>query len=112
MVIPDLTQHLVKRGIQQEVKANAAQKSMHNAENQSVSTGEMNPSRIPGFAEHISISTFEIASPGSLHKELELFRKHLFPEPSEHIRYKVPRRLILSKYNRHIYKVVHSITGV
>jgi hypothetical protein len=78
MVIPDSTQHPVKRGAHQEVKAVAAEKSMQDAGSQSVSTDELNSGHFLGFAKHLVTVgnwTFEMDSPGNLHNELEHFRR-------------------------------------
>jgi hypothetical protein len=89
MAIPDLTQHSVKRGVYQEVKA----KYIHDAGSKSLSTDEPNSGYFLGFAKHMVTVrnwTFEMDSPGNLHNELELFRKLSFPEPSEHTKHKAP----------------------
>jgi hypothetical protein len=105
MAIPDSTQHPVKRGAHQEVKAVVAEKSMQDDGSQSVSTDELNSGHFLGFAKHLLTVgnwTFEMDSPGNLHNELEHFRKFSCPGPSEHTKHKDSRSLTSSKYNSHI----------
>jgi hypothetical protein len=105
MVVLDSTQHPIKRGTHQEVKVAAAEKSMHDAGSQSVSTDELNSGHFLGFAKHLVTVgnwTFEMDSPGNMHNELEHFRKFSCPGPSEHTKHKASRSLTSSKYNSHI----------